>query len=107
MLDRRDFLRTSAAATAAALAGPRLARAADGLVVAIVRDKTKSVIKGSDVDAAIAQKLVDQAVMAVAGKDELRLGHLLSAMPNCQGRNGLPIDSVDDPVLAEEYLPRI
>jgi uncharacterized protein (DUF362 family) len=71
MLDRRDFLRTGAAATAAALAGPRLARAADGPTVAIVRDKTKSVIKGRTVDAAIAQKLVDQAVMAVAGKDDV------------------------------------
>jgi len=71
MLDRRDFLRTGAAATAVALSGPRLAHAATGPKVAVVRDKTKTVVQKSAIDAAIAQKLVDQAVMTVAGKDDV------------------------------------
>ena len=37
-----------------------------------MRDKTASVIKEGKVDAAIAQKLVDQAIMTVAGKIDPR-----------------------------------
>ncbi|MFP4058649.1 MAG: DUF362 domain-containing protein [Candidatus Brocadiia bacterium] len=70
-VDRRDFLRTSAAATAAAMAAPRLAAAADGPTVAIVKDKTGNAVRGLEVDAEIAQKLVDQAVMTLAGKDDI------------------------------------
>jgi uncharacterized protein (DUF362 family) len=70
-MDRRDFLRTGAVATATALASRHLAAAPAGPTVTIVRDKTKKVIDGSTVDAAIAQKLVDQAVMKLAGKDDV------------------------------------
>ena len=71
MLDRRDFLRTGAAATAVALSGARLAHAATGPTVAIIRDKTKTVVQKRTIDAAIAQKLVDQALMTIAGKDDV------------------------------------
>ncbi|HPD17587.1 MAG TPA: DUF362 domain-containing protein [Planctomycetota bacterium] len=69
---RRDFLRTSASATAAVLAGHSLLRAAPaGPAVVIVRDKTQKSIVGDNVDAAIVQKLVDEAVMKLAGKDDI------------------------------------
>ena len=72
-LDRRGFLQTgAAAAAAAALAGARLAQAAPaGPMVAIVRDKSKKAIAENEVDAAIVQKLVDEAVMKLAGKDDV------------------------------------
>jgi len=69
---RRDFLLTSAAATAAVLASDNLARAAgDGPTVVIVRDKARKAITGNNVDAAVVQKLVDQVVMKLAGKDDI------------------------------------
>jgi uncharacterized protein (DUF362 family) len=69
---RRDFLLQGTAVTAALAVGPRLVRAApEGPSVVIVRDKTKKVIEGYQVDAALCQRLVDQAVMAVAGKDDV------------------------------------
>ena len=69
-VDRRGFLRTGAAATAALVAAPRLATAAGEPTVVIVRDKTKKVIADHKVDAAIVQKLVDKAVATLAGKDD-------------------------------------
>ena len=70
-IDRRGFL-VQGAATAAALAvGGRLAAGAgNGPKVAIVRDKTEKAVQGQKVDAAIVQRLVDQAVMTLAGKDD-------------------------------------
>jgi len=73
LMDRRGFLQTSgAAAAAAALMGDRFANAApSGPMVTIVRDKTQKAIDGNAVDAGIVQKLVDQAVMKLAGKDDI------------------------------------
>lgn len=69
---RRDFLRTGAAATAAVLASESALRAAPaGPAVVIVRDKTQKSIVENNVDAAIVQKLVDEAVMKLAGKDDI------------------------------------
>jgi len=69
---RRQFLLEGAAATAALVAGSRLARAADeGPVVAIVRDRTKKAIEGQNADATIVQNLVDRAVMTLSGKDDV------------------------------------
>jgi uncharacterized protein (DUF362 family) len=71
-MDRRGFLRTGAAASAALLAGGRLAHAApQGPAVVIVRDKAKKAIADHTVDAAIVQKLVDKAVMSLADKDDV------------------------------------
>jgi len=70
-VDRRGFLRTSAAATAALLAGGRIASAADGPTVVIVRDKTGKVVQEQKIEAAITQRLVDQAVSRLAGKDDV------------------------------------
>ena len=68
--NRRDFLAQGVAATSALLAGQHLLHAApDGPIVAIVRDKSKKVIQDHKVDAAIVQRLVDKAVMTLAGKD--------------------------------------
>lgn len=70
-IDRRRFLAQGAATTAALVAGSRLVAAAgNGPKVAVVRDKSEKAIEGQKVDAAIVQRLVDQAVMTVAGKDD-------------------------------------
>ncbi len=72
VLDRREFICTGAAATAAVLAVGRGGEApAAGPAVVIVRDKTRKAIVENNVDAAIVQKLVDQAVMKLAGKDDI------------------------------------
>mgnify|MGYP000097263689 CR=1 FL=1 len=71
VLDRRGFLATGAAAAAGLLAAQRPIRAADGPVVVIVRDKTQKVIVDNTVDAPIVAKLVDAAVMKLAGKDDV------------------------------------
>lgn len=71
-VNRRQFLCRSGATTAALLAGGRLLGAAPtGPTVAIIRDKTKKSIAGTKVDAAIVQRLVDKAVMTLAGKDDV------------------------------------
>ncbi len=71
-VDRRQFLRQGGAAAAAVLAGGRLLQAAPaGGAVVIVRDKTKKSIDGFKVDADIVQRLVDKAVMTLAGKDDV------------------------------------
>ena len=71
-VNRRQFLASGAAvATAAMVAGGHASGAAEGPAVAIVRDKTKQVAKGRKIDAAITQKLVDQAVMTLAGADDV------------------------------------
>jgi uncharacterized protein (DUF362 family) len=70
-VDRRHFLLTGAAATASLVAIPRFARAADGPTVAVVRDKTKQVSVEGKIDAALVQKLVDKAVMTMAGADDV------------------------------------
>jgi len=71
-LDRRGFLRAGALATAAMVGGARTLHAAPaGPTVVIVRDKTKKVVDGQSVDAAITQSLVDKAVMTLAGKDDI------------------------------------
>jgi len=71
-LNRREFLVTGAAATAALLAARGIAQAAPGgPMVAIVRDKSKKVVENYTVDPAIAQRLVDKAVMTLAGKDDV------------------------------------
>jgi len=65
-------LAQGAAATAAVLAGSRqLAAAAKGPSVVIVRDKTKRAITDHKVDAAVVQRLVDRAVMTLAGRDDI------------------------------------
>ncbi len=72
LLDRRGFLQVGAAATAAALAGGRLAQAAaGGPTVVIVRDKAQKAIVDNKIDPAVVQKLVDQAVMKLSGKDDI------------------------------------
>lgn len=72
LVDRRDFLRTGALATAAVLASKGLVHAApDGPIVVIVRDKTQKAIVEKTVDADIVQKLVDKAVMGLSGKDDV------------------------------------
>ncbi|MFP4056512.1 MAG: DUF362 domain-containing protein [Candidatus Brocadiia bacterium] len=69
---RRQFIRQGAGAAAALAAAPRLAAAAPaGPAVVVVRDKTQSVVEGFEVDADITQRLVDRAVMALAGKDDV------------------------------------
>lgn len=68
---RRRFLVTGAAATAALAASQRAAEAAAGPLVAVVRDKTKKVVSKRTIDAAIVQRLVDHAVMTVAGVDDI------------------------------------
>ena len=73
-LNRRQFLAQGGATAAALLAARGLAAEAvppKGPAVLIVRDKTKKVIDGFNVDAAIAQKLVDKAVMTLTGKDDI------------------------------------
>ncbi|HUT34450.1 MAG TPA: DUF362 domain-containing protein [Planctomycetota bacterium] len=71
-LNRREFLVQSAAATATLLAARGIGLAAPGgPTVVIVRDKTKKVIENFEVDAKIAQALVDKAVMTLAGKDDV------------------------------------
>ncbi len=69
-VDRRRFLQTGAVA-AAALASGVAAAAPAGPVVAVVRDKTQKSIAGSAVDGDIVRGLVDKAVMALAGKDDI------------------------------------
>lgn len=71
-VNRRQFLATgAAAATAAALGGRLLGAAPTGPMVVVVRDKTEKSIDQFKVDAAIVQRLVDQAVMRLAGKDDV------------------------------------
>jgi len=71
-VNRRRFLRQSGVAAAAVLTAGRLVEAAPaGATVAVVRDKTKKSVKGFQVDAEIVQRLVDQAVMTLSGKDDL------------------------------------
>jgi len=71
-VNRRQFLVQGATATAALLASRGLVRAAaEGSTVVIVRDKTQKSVDGFNVDAAIARRLVDQAVMTLAGKDDV------------------------------------
>ncbi len=69
-VDRRGFLATGAAAAAAA-AGARFAQAADGPKVAIIRDKSRKVAQGRQIDADLTRKLVEEAVMTAAGSDDL------------------------------------
>jgi len=69
-INRREFLASGAAA--ALLAGATPSRAAEAKPdVVIVRDKSRSVIKGFQVDATIAKRLVDKAVMTLAGEGDL------------------------------------
>lgn len=71
-IHRRHFLVQAGSATAALLAADRLLRAAPkGPTVAVVRDKTGKAIQGHQASAAIVQRLVDKAVMMVAGKDDV------------------------------------
>lgn len=75
-VNRREFLRRGGAATAVLLAtssmpGRAVAAAPAGATVAIVRDKTRKSIEGSKVNATIVQRLVDKAVMTLAGKDDV------------------------------------
>ncbi|HUT23534.1 MAG TPA: DUF362 domain-containing protein [Sumerlaeia bacterium] len=71
-VNRREFLRQGSAAAVAVLAGNRLLEAAPtGPMAAIVRDKTLKSIEGNKVDADIVQRLVDKAVMTLAGKDDV------------------------------------
>lgn len=71
-VNRRQFLARGAAATAALVGSGQLARAAaKGPMVAIVRDRTKQSIAGFKVNAQIVQRLVDKAVMTLAGKDDV------------------------------------
>ncbi|MFW6161690.1 MAG: DUF362 domain-containing protein [Planctomycetota bacterium] len=70
-VSRRRFLVQGAAATAAVAAGQRLAFAAEKPQVVIVRDQSEKVVQGRKVDAALTRKLVDQAVMTMAGKDDV------------------------------------
>jgi len=71
-VNRRQFIAQGAAATAALLAAkPVLYAAPDGSPVHIVRDKTQKVVQGFKIDAAITETLVDKAVMALAGKDDI------------------------------------
>jgi len=69
-VNRRRFLAEGVAATAVVMAASRLAAAPGGPTVVIARDKSKQVIQGRRIDAAIVQKLVDQAVMRLAGKED-------------------------------------
>ncbi len=71
-VNRRQFLVQGGVAAAAAWAtsGTTLA-APGGPTVVIVRDKTKKVIDNYNVDAAIVQQLVDKAVTALSGKDDI------------------------------------
>jgi len=71
-VNRRQFLVQGAVATAALAASSRLAQAAaEGPIVAIIRDKSKTVIQGQTVNATIVQNLVDKAVMTLSGKDDI------------------------------------
>jgi uncharacterized protein (DUF362 family) len=70
--DRRVFLKGAGAATAVLAAGSGVARPeTTGPRVVVVRDKTCKSVAGSKVDSAIAQKLVDKAVMDLSGKDDI------------------------------------
>ena len=72
ILGRREFLAATTAGAAAFLANQNLARSAPkGPTVVIVRDKTRKAIDGLAVDAAIVQRLVDTAVMTLAGKTSI------------------------------------
>lgn len=72
-MNRRAFLIQGAAATATLLAARGLAEeaATKGPTVVVIRDKAAKVIDGFNVDATIVQRLVDKAVMALAGKDDV------------------------------------
>lgn len=71
-VDRREFLRRGGVATAALLAGGGVVAAAPAkATVAIVRDKARKSIDGFKVNAATVQRLVDKAVMTLAGKDDV------------------------------------
>lgn len=70
---RRCFLKTAATVAAASTLPIRgsLAQSVPPAKVAIIRDKTRKVINGFKVDAAIVRQLVDRAVMTVAGVDDI------------------------------------
>ena len=71
-VNRRTFLVQGAAATASLLAARGIGLAAPGgPTVVIVRDKTKKVVQDFEVDAKLVQALVDKAVMALSGKDDV------------------------------------
>ena len=71
-VDRRQFLVQGAAVTTALVGGGRFMHAAPtGPSVVVVRDRTKKVIDRFKVDAAIVQRLVDRAVMTLAGTDDV------------------------------------
>jgi len=72
-LDRRQFLIQGAtAATAATLAGERmLEAAAQGPTVVVVRDGSRSVTRRGNVNAALVQRMVDEAVKRLAQKEDV------------------------------------
>ena len=71
-VNRRQFLGRGGVATAALLTSHGALRAAPaGPAVVIVRDKTQASIDRFKVDAAIVGRLVDRAVMTLAGKDDV------------------------------------
>jgi len=80
-IDRRQFLHTSACAAAFAAVG-RVSAAPAMPTVAIVRDKSRKVVDGYAIDAAITQKLVDQAVMTVTGKGDVAKAWGALVQPN-------------------------
>ncbi len=69
-MNRREFLLGSAAAALLG-AGPQAPAAEARPDVVIVRDKSRKVIEGFRVDAAIAKRLVDKAVTSLACEDDL------------------------------------
>jgi uncharacterized protein (DUF362 family) len=71
-VNRRDFLARSAVAATALAAGRGLVRAAEAKpMVVVVRDKSQSSIDRFTPNAEVVQRLVDQAVMRLAGKDDV------------------------------------
>lgn len=69
-MNRREFLASGTAVALLASATPSLAAEAKPDVV-IVRDKSRKVVQGFQVDAAIAKRLVDKAVTSLAGEEDL------------------------------------
>lgn len=80
-MDRRQFLYCGAAAAAMAAVG-RVSAAPAMPTVAVVRDKSGKVVDGYTIDAAIARRLVDQAVMTVTGKDDIAKAWGTLVQPN-------------------------
>ncbi|MFQ5809035.1 MAG: DUF362 domain-containing protein [Armatimonadota bacterium] len=82
-VDRRQFVREGSAAAAALLVGGGLLQAAPaGPSVVTVRDKTRKSIDGFQVNADIARRLVDRAVMTLAGKDDIAKAWATYVGPN-------------------------